>query len=105
MKSESPHHRPSQAQEISLPAVVNGTIEEKGELDYYSFEVEAGETLAFQVLSGFELGVSYWAQTEIRLYEPHQSWFGIRSGSSSGPEGSSPLLGTDPGSEFLVRPA
>ena len=73
---ESPHHRPSQAQEISLPAVVNGTIEEKGELDYYSFEVEAGETLAFQVLSGFELGVSYWAQTEIRLYEPHQSWFG-----------------------------
>ena len=73
---ESAHHRPSQAQEISLPAVVNGTIEEKGELDYYSFEVEAGETLAFQVLSGFELGVSYWAQTEIRLYEPHESWFG-----------------------------
>ncbi len=73
---ESPHHRPSQAQEIGLPAVVNGTIEEKGELDYYSFEVEAGETLAFQVLSGFDLGVSYWAQTEIRLYEPHESWFG-----------------------------
>ena len=73
---ESPHQRPSQAQEISLPAIVNGTIEEKGELDYYSFEVEAGETLAFQVLSGFELGVSYWAQTEIRLYEPYQSWFG-----------------------------
>ena len=75
-EGESPHHRPSQAQEISLPAVVNGTIEEKGELDYYSFEVEAGETLAFQVLSGFDLGVNYWAQTEIRLYEPHESWFG-----------------------------
>ena len=75
-EQESPHHRPSQAQEIRLPAVVNGTIEDKGELDYYSFEVEAGDTLAFQVLSGFELGVSYWAQTEIRLYEPHESWFG-----------------------------
>ena len=75
-EGESPHHRPSQAQEISLPAVVNGTIEEKGELDYYSFEVEAGETLAFQVLSGFDLGVNYWAQTESRLYEPHESWFG-----------------------------
>ena len=72
----SPHHLPSQAQELRLPAIVNGTIEEKGELDYYSFEVEAGETLAFQVLSGFELGVNYWAQTEVRLYEPHQSWFG-----------------------------
>ena len=75
-EEKSPHHRPSQAQELRLPAIVNGTIEDKGELDYYSFEVEAGETLAFQVLSGFELGVNYWAQTEIRLYEPHQSWFG-----------------------------
>ena len=75
-EEKSPHHRPSQAQELRLPAIVNGTIEEKGELDYYSFEVEAGETLAFQVLSGFELGVNYWAQTEVRLYEPHQSWFG-----------------------------
>ena len=75
-EEESPHHRPSQAQELRLPAIVNGTIEEKGELDYYSFEVEAGETLAFQVLSGFELGVNYWAQTEVRLYEPYQSWFG-----------------------------
>ena len=75
-EEQSPHHRPSQAQELRLPAIVNGTIEEKGELDYYSFEVEAGETLAFQVLSGFELGVNYWAQTEVRLYEPYQSWFG-----------------------------
>ena len=75
-EEKSPHHRPSQAQELRLPAIVNGTIEEKGELDYYSFEVEAGETLAFQVLSGFELGVNYWAQTEVRLYEPYQSWFG-----------------------------
>ncbi len=75
-EEQSPHHRPSQAQKLGLPAIVNGTIEEKGELDYYSFEVEAGETLAFQVLSGFELGVNYWAQTEIRLYEPYQSWFG-----------------------------
>ena len=75
-EEKSPHHRPSQAQELRLPAIVNGTIEDKGELDYYSFEVEAGETLAFQVLSGFELGVNYWAQTEVRLYEPHQSWFG-----------------------------
>ena len=75
-EEESPHHRPSQAQKLRLPAIVNGTIQEKGELDYYSFEVEAGETLAFQVLSGFELGVNYWAQTEVRLYEPYQSWFG-----------------------------
>ena len=73
---ESPHIRPSQAQTLELPAIVNGAVSQKGELDYYSFEVEADETLAFQVLSGFELGVNYWAQTEVRIYEPHESWFG-----------------------------
>ena len=75
-ETESLHSRPSQAQTLELPAIVNGAISQKGELDYYSIEVKAGETLAFQVLSGFELGVNYWAQTEIRIYEPHQSWFG-----------------------------
>ncbi len=73
---ETPHILPSQAQTLELPAVVNGAVSKKGELDYYSFEVEAGKTLAFQVLSGFELGVNYWAQAEVRLYEPHESWFG-----------------------------
>ena len=73
---EAPHLRPSQAQPLELPAIINGAVSEKGELDYYSFEVEADQTLAFQVLSGFELGVNYWAQTEVRIYEPHESWFG-----------------------------
>ena len=73
---ETPHIRPSQAQPLELPAIINGAVSEKGELDYYSFEVEADQTLAFQVLSGFELGVNYWAQTEVRIYEPHESWFG-----------------------------
>ena len=73
---ESPHVRPSQAQTLELPAIVNGAVSQKGELDYYSIEVEAGETLAFQVLSGFELGVNYWAQTEVKIYEPNESWFG-----------------------------
>ena len=72
---EAPHLRPSQAQPLELPAIINGAVSEKGELDYYSFEVEADQTLAFQVLSGFELGVNYWAQTEVRIYEPHESWF------------------------------
>ena len=73
---ETPHIKPSQAQTLKLPAIVNGAVSQKGELDYYAFEVEAGETLAFEVLSGFELGVNYWAQTEVRIYEPHESWFG-----------------------------
>ena len=73
---EAPHLRPSQAQPLELPAIINGAVSEKGELDYYSFEIEADQTLAFQVLSGFELGVNYWAQTEVRIYEPHESWFG-----------------------------
>jgi len=73
---ETPHVRPSQAQILEPPTIINGSVSQKGELDYYSFEVEAGKTLSFQVLSGFELGVNYWAQTEVRIYEPHQSWFG-----------------------------
>ena len=73
---QTAHIRPTQAQTLELPAVVNGALSQKGELDYYAFEVEAGKSLAFQVLSGFELGVNYWAQTEVRIYEPHESWFG-----------------------------
>jgi hypothetical protein len=39
----------SQTESLSLPAIVEGTIEHPGELDSFKFKVDAGQKLAFEV--------------------------------------------------------
>ncbi len=38
-----------QALEITLPVIVEGAIERPGDIDYFEFEVQAGEKLAFEI--------------------------------------------------------
>jgi hypothetical protein len=65
------HDLPEAAQKIpSFPVIMNGKIAATGEVDYYSFEVQQGETLRFDALSaGGALDPG------LTLFEPTGSWF------------------------------
>jgi hypothetical protein len=70
LENAEPHDLPRQAQPIGpLPAAVHGRIHEVGEVDYYSFQVEAGEELVFQTFSSEALDPA------LSLYELTGSWF------------------------------
>ena len=74
-ESDSGNDGPGGAQALSAPVVVNGKIEKNGDLDFYSFQVSAGQELLFRVFSEFRLFVDYSTEAEIALYEPSGSWF------------------------------
>ena len=61
-----PHQTPRDAQAISPPTVVNGTIGSKGEPDYYGFEATRGQELLFEMEG---------TGTEPVLYKVTGSWF------------------------------
>jgi hypothetical protein len=49
VSEREPNDRASQSESISIPAVIEGTIERPGDLDSFKFNVEAGQKLAFEV--------------------------------------------------------
>src|SRR6266481_2674192 len=65
------HDVPEAAQKISaLPVVIHAKLLRGGEVDYYSFEAQQGETLRFDAIpsgGGLDPGLT--------LYEPTGSWF------------------------------
>jgi hypothetical protein len=70
LESPEPHDLPRQAQAIaSLPAAIHGRIGAVGEVDHYSFRVEAGEELLFRTVSSEALDPA------VALYELTGSWF------------------------------
>jgi hypothetical protein len=70
LEKPEPHDLPRLAQAIaSLPAAVHGRIAEVGEVDYYSFRVEAGEELLFRTVSSEALDPA------LAIYEWTGSWF------------------------------
>ncbi len=73
-ETELAHHQPSQAQHLPVPAVVNGRIGRQGELDYYSFDVEKDQELAFEVILSRE-GLQKGFRPQLRLEAPGGSWF------------------------------
>jgi hypothetical protein len=64
-----PNDAPGQPQRVGLPAVINGRIEKKGDIDRFAFTVGAGEQLVFEVKAE-ELGSSPHAlwDTHLTLY-------------------------------------
>jgi len=63
---------PGGAQPVEFPAVISGRIAGDGELDYYAFEVEAGQELNFRIttrLPGPQI------DAELALFEATGSWF------------------------------
>ncbi len=70
-----PHQAAEQAQYLSVPAVVNGRLSEKGQRDFYAFRVSQGEQLLFAVRSDLGPSRTYQAQAAITLYQRSDSWF------------------------------
>lgn len=75
------HETPETAIAIpSLPVVFNGRIAERGETDYYSFQVKAGDTISFTAGSGLPApgapgGNARGFDPSLTLYEQASSWF------------------------------
>jgi len=49
VSEREPNDQPSQSESVSIPTVIEGTIERPGDLDSFKFKVEAGQKLAFEV--------------------------------------------------------
>jgi hypothetical protein len=47
-EGKAPHNAPADAQKVSYPAVVNGAISEKGEIDYYEIDIAKKVELTFR---------------------------------------------------------
>jgi hypothetical protein len=76
-----PHETPDTAIQVKqLPVVFNGRISKRGESDYYSLDVRAGQTLTFEAISGLPSigaagGNAAGFDPSLTLYEPSGSWF------------------------------
>ena len=69
-EQDEPHERAVDAQPIAAwPAAVHGRISEVGEVDFYSFRVEAGDELLFRTFSSPALDPG------LEIYELTGSWF------------------------------
>ena len=71
------HQTPSTAQQVAVPAVVNGRVASDGEEDFYAFELTEARELRFEVFCKTpgkppdDVGLD----PELTLYEPTGSWF------------------------------
>ena len=72
--SEKPHDPAGQAQEISVPVVVNGAITRQGERDYYAFDATRGEDLSFEIILSRE-ALQKGFRPQLILHDPTGSWF------------------------------
>ncbi len=67
-EADTPHSSMMDAQQIAIPAILNGTISRHGELDYYVFEAGSTQDLAF------EIDLARHFEPRIALYQPTGSW-------------------------------
>ena len=65
---DTPHPSHRQAQEIDIPVIVNGRIDEHGELDAYGFDAVAGQELTFEITQAAHF------EPRLALYRPTGSW-------------------------------
>ena len=76
-ETSQPHQTPSTAQQVPVPAVVNGRVVSDGEEDFFAFEVDEAQELRFEVFCkppGKPPDV-VGLDPELTLYEPTGSWF------------------------------
>lgn len=79
-EAETPHQKPQEAQLLSWPCALYGRIDEKGQLDYFAFEVAAGDHLLLELntSSGLirpNIGSRLFTTPEVSLLAPTGSWF------------------------------
>src|SRR5207249_3560175 len=77
-EKDVPHNSPGEAQLVSFPVVVNGTVGRRGELDYYAFDAPKGQELRFEVLTGggiLATAPGIHREPQLTLCQPSGSWF------------------------------
>ena len=80
VETTDPHSAASQAQAVSLPALVSAKLGTAGELDYYSFRARRGNELRFEVFTkvfeelGFKNRLEEDFEPRLALYRPGGSW-------------------------------
>src|SRR5581483_7974758 len=77
--------RESAVNAARVPAIYAGRLAHRGEVDYYSFRADAGQTFTFEVNSGLpQIAAGGSAETvpnfdpALTIYEPAGSWFDSR---------------------------
>ena len=68
-ETPQPHPSAQQAQAVTPPVIVNGKLEETGELDYYSFYAKQSQELSFSVIFAES------CDPRLALYRVGGSWF------------------------------
>lgn len=79
-ETDGQHSTISNAQLLTVPAVVNGRLGHPGELDYYAFDVVKGQELQFELVTFALKPGSINADPILILYEPGKSWFTNQKG-------------------------
>ncbi len=67
-EANTPHSSMMEAQELTIPAIINGRISQHGEWDYYAFEASTPQELSF------EIDLAQHFEPRIALYQPTPSW-------------------------------
>ena len=75
LETDRSHAIPTQAQNLELPAVVNARLAKSGEVDYYSFDVEAGQGLQLEVRTTYFPDLTEFGDPQLVLFKPEGSWF------------------------------
>lgn len=73
LEADKDNNQAAQAQEIQIPSVIAGRVEEMGDRDFYSFNATAGQELYFHAVSNSPLNNKDSAQ--LTLYREAGSWF------------------------------
>ncbi len=77
-ETQIPHGAPGDAQLVAIGSAVDGKINQKGETDYYCFDVVDAQTLDFVVISKpvkITASGAGGLDPYLALYEPSGSWF------------------------------
>lgn len=75
LETDQSHSIQAQAQHLAIPAVVNARLAESGEVDYYSFDVEAGQGLQLEVRTTYFPDLTELGDPQLVLFKPEGSWF------------------------------
>ena len=75
LETDQSHAILPQAQHLELPALVNARLAESGEVDYYSFDVEAGQALQLEVRTTYFPDLTKSGDPQLVLFKPEGSWF------------------------------
>ncbi len=94
-----PNDTPEQANNVTIPVTIKGTLDKPGDADYFSFDAQAGQTLVFDVAAR---SIKSKAAPRLALFDASGK---LLSDESQTDPGSDPLLAYkfEKASRYLIR--